>query len=487
MPRGYAVSKLIPLLLLICSILSHVVDASIEVIDFGRTYQSRPDKYIGLQLRAGVEYSARLQRISGDQYLCGDNQSNVTVPKDGLPIALVVKKGFCSFAQKAEYASRNIYPPGIVKVLIIYGGIRFKDDEEDNGDYGEESEIKYSKLFKPKQTTEQLPLFFENTDTLNQEDEITVALLHISYQVGYDLEIILNEETDVQNVGGMLVKLDGISPAASRVTVVIWVALSFLIFSILCCCISNTISDFLEEEPEPEPHRRPRRLRLTAEQVKKVPIGIFDGNQLIYETSTCSDSEMGDHDNIFQPSSHSLDACTICLDEYGVGDKLRCLPCSHAFHAKCITKWLIERSATCPLCKIDLYEEEDDDDDDDDNEDEGEVEQQRNQQQQQEQGLSSSWDSVPREALALPITTVDSIEGSWWGRIWSTRIFTSLRQLRRIDTVTSEALSEPLLQQHEEVYNNTTASVNTNDQQTPISDDISTAISSTVDGGSSSL
>lgn len=64
----------------------YVVDASIEVIDIGKSYQSRPDKYIGLQMRAGIKYSARLQRIPGDQHLCGDNQVNlVTVPNDGLP------------------------------------------------------------------------------------------------------------------------------------------------------------------------------------------------------------------------------------------------------------------------------------------------------------------------------------------------------------------------------------------------------------------
>ena len=64
----------------------YVVDASIEVIDIGKSYQSRPDKYIGLQMRAGIKYSARLQRIPDDQHLCGDNQVNlVTVPNDGLP------------------------------------------------------------------------------------------------------------------------------------------------------------------------------------------------------------------------------------------------------------------------------------------------------------------------------------------------------------------------------------------------------------------
>jgi hypothetical protein len=74
------------LLLLNFSDYVHVVDASIEVIDIGKSYQSRPDKYIGLQMRTGIEYSARLQRIPGDQHLCSDNQVNLlTVPNDGLP------------------------------------------------------------------------------------------------------------------------------------------------------------------------------------------------------------------------------------------------------------------------------------------------------------------------------------------------------------------------------------------------------------------
>jgi hypothetical protein len=61
-------------------------DASIQVVDLGRTYPSRPDKYVGLQMRSGLEYAARLQRIPQNEHLCEDGrQWNVTVPKSGQP------------------------------------------------------------------------------------------------------------------------------------------------------------------------------------------------------------------------------------------------------------------------------------------------------------------------------------------------------------------------------------------------------------------
>ncbi|CAN7996072.1 unnamed protein product [Ixodes hexagonus] len=72
--------------------------------------------------------------------------------------------------------------------------------------------------------------------------------------------------------------------------------------------------------------RRRRRSRLSRRHLKKLPVTKFKKGAP-YET------------------------CAICIEDFVEGDKLRTLPCSHAYHCKCIEPWLLENRRTCPICK----------------------------------------------------------------------------------------------------------------------------------------
>lgn len=46
--------------------------------------------------------------------------------------------------------------------------------------------------------------------------------------------------------------------------------------------------------------------------------------------------------------------CSICTEDFALGEELRVLPCNHKFHPFCVDPWLLNVSGTCPLCRIDL-------------------------------------------------------------------------------------------------------------------------------------
>ena len=55
-------------------------------------------------------------------------------------------------------------------------------------------------------------------------------------------------------------------------------------------------------------------------------------------------------------SGDPYETCCICLDDFTDGDKLRILPCDHAYHSKCIDSWLVKHKRICPQCRKRVFE-----------------------------------------------------------------------------------------------------------------------------------
>ena len=46
-------------------------------------------------------------------------------------------------------------------------------------------------------------------------------------------------------------------------------------------------------------------------------------------------------------------SCTICMEEFKEGDRVRILPCFHQYHVGCVDEWL-HQHPDCPICKLSL-------------------------------------------------------------------------------------------------------------------------------------
>jgi hypothetical protein len=48
--------------------------------------------------------------------------------------------------------------------------------------------------------------------------------------------------------------------------------------------------------------------------------------------------------------------CSVCMEEFTLGDLTRRLPCLHTYHKACIDRWLLQCNASCPICKVPIAE-----------------------------------------------------------------------------------------------------------------------------------
>jgi len=75
--------------------------------------------------------------------------------------------------------------------------------------------------------------------------------------------------------------------------------------------------------------------------------------ELLCQEYTISERDMDEEDHSSSVIRRCNNECSICLTSFEVNDRIRILPCKHAFHKDCIDHWF-QQSTLCPMCKHSL-------------------------------------------------------------------------------------------------------------------------------------
>lgn len=316
-------------------------------------------------------------------------------PDDGLPIALLVERGLCTFWEKAELAAR--YGPAVQYVIIFddivspdlvtmssvestdmtllfvssQSGHDLRDLIHANRPYPQQQQQQQQQeVFDPPPPT-------PNSNYNGNYSNSNITNHNNIYMHGNDGEenggIFGVHSSNTEDYGdhthGLLVVIDGERPfidsafpdlnMAAYFLAAMSGFLAFLIFfgCLLICAQCGCIT------AAPDEHGRIvlfaggpgiRHTEGLARMIRVHKLTPAQVQMLDEEEFSAAVTNNDNNNNGEDEGEDSSCCCAICLDDFDDKEKVRVLPCGHKFHEVCLTPWLTERDASCPLCKMDV-------------------------------------------------------------------------------------------------------------------------------------
>ena len=296
--------------------------------------------------------------------LCLEKPKDLSIPVDSFDVAIMFQNGGCSVEKKAQniaewYQKEN---PKVRMALIYNWTENTKQARKKEDVVGTVGNKSYKSIIVRGEDQNNLPTSLQlHYITENYFTKIIDMITNSSYQIAdgpnnnnvngtamHSVYANFNQETEIMSYESACANVFLVQTISLIITVAFQIRFWKGFFSIRFTSEGIIVYSSTDSGNVNSAEVKPPKL-LTEDQVNdlfpEIGYGAEGSISLENKGGIVAKSETQCK---FRSSSEQ---CSICLDDFDKGDRLRVLHCGHMYHTDCIMPWLTKQRSNCPMCK----------------------------------------------------------------------------------------------------------------------------------------